>query len=112
MELLIFGAQLSVTILVVIFIVATLLQIIIALLVRFDQWLHRPTARESTEPDSIEIPSDELSPEVIAVIAAAAAETYGEKKVRIKTIRYRRSRQRTSWVVQGRASIMASHRIK
>ena len=109
METLIFGAQISITILVVIFIVAILIQGVIALLVRFDQWLLNRAVKTSTSEEAI--PSNEFSPEIIAVITAAAAEAYG-KKVRVKTIRYRRDAQSTSWVVQGRAAIMASHKVK
>lgn len=109
METLTFGAQISVTILVVIFVVAILIQGVIALLVRFDQWLLNRASSTTTE--STPVSPNELSPEIIAVITAAIAETY-DKKVRIKTIRYRRDAQSTSWVVQGRAAIMASHKVK
>jgi Na+-transporting methylmalonyl-CoA/oxaloacetate decarboxylase gamma subunit len=112
MELFIYGLQLSAMIVGVVFFVAILLQGVITLFVRLDQRLTQSIAsKEVGAPEEFVIPTHELSAELVAVITAAVEATT-DKKIRVKSIRYRRQTPGSSWVVQGRVAIMASHKVK
>jgi Na+-transporting methylmalonyl-CoA/oxaloacetate decarboxylase gamma subunit len=116
MELFNYGLQLSLMMFVVVFFVAILLQTVITLFVQVDKRLTRSVTPEvGLVPEEIILPppfpNQELSAELIAVITAAV-EAATDKRIRVKSIRYRRQKPGSSWVVQGRAAIMASHKVK
>lgn len=54
--------------------------------------------------------TDQLTPEMVAVIAAAVTTALG-KKVRVRRVRYRAT-EGTAWSRQGRISIMASRVVR
>jgi hypothetical protein len=64
-------------------------------------------APAAKEPDS---DSDEVSPEIIAVLTAAAMETLGQP-VAIHSARLHRDADHPSWASAGRIDIMLSHRV-
>ena len=66
-----------------------------------------PQAKEVSE-ELLE--TDELSSELVAVIAAAAAEAIA-KPVRLRSVRLHRDADQPSWANAGRIDIMLSHRV-
>jgi sodium pump decarboxylase gamma subunit len=114
-NLLIFGLQLTVIGMGVVFTALTLIFFVLKLFDRLNPWLARfgeaeEHGHEETPVAPAETPG-ELSPEIITVISAAVVTAIG-KKVRIKRIRYRTTSPGVAWSVQGRVSIMASHIVK
>lgn len=108
-----FGIQITIIGLIVVFISLALIAVIIGVVLgRVDEWFvqlkrSQSKAKEAEAP-LVELPADQLSPELLAVISAAVTVAI-DKKIRIKMIRYRRVPAQPTWSVQGRATIMASH---
>lgn len=68
----------------------------------------RAAARQAALPlPRVELPSDELSPALVAVLAAAAAELL-DQPVRVTRVRYYDHQPGGVWSRQGRLTIMAS----
>lgn len=114
-NLLIFGLQLTLIGMGVVFTALTLIFFVLKLFDRLNPWLAGfgegdKQIHEETLAGPIEM-SGELSPEVVAVISAAVVAAIG-KNVRIRRIRYRTTSPGAAWSVQGRVSIMASHIVK
>lgn len=108
MQDLVFGAQLTVTGMAVVFTGLFLLFILMTISQHLHQWAsankHPPVPHHSPSPPS----PDTIPPEVVVAIAAAATSTLG-KPVRVKRIRYRTAPTETAWSKQGRITIMGSH---
>ncbi len=105
-----FGLQLTVLGLVVVFFALTLITLVVANLWRVDHWLaSRAAKREAAMAEVVPEPtsSDELSPELLAVISAAVSVAL-DQRVRVKTVRYRRVTRGAGWSVQGRSSVMGA----
>lgn len=115
-NLLIFGLQLTIIGMGVVFFALTLIIYTLKLTERLMPWLeklggseHGHGHQEATAA-SAETPGV-LAPEVMAAISAAVIATVG-KRARIRRVRYRSVSPGSAWSVQGRASIMASHSVK
>lgn len=106
MEQFIFGLKLTAIGMSVVFVALITVQLVLNLFKRLDR---RSTA--VAEPAAESAPTEGLSPEVMAAIAAAVTLTVG-KKARIKRIQYRSTRPERGWAMQGRMTIMASHIVK
>lgn len=91
----------SLMVLAYVLVVMTAIVVVISLLARLAD---RPV-RAAKEPDS-----DEVSPEIIAVLAAAAMETLG-RPVAIHSARLHRDADHPTWASAGRIDIMLSHRV-
>jgi sodium pump decarboxylase gamma subunit len=113
MDVFIFGIEITVVGLTVVFIALALLAWILSYFDRIDNWVtnHRSKSQDAMVESAAEKPVDEgISPEIIAAISAAVAVAIGSK-VKIKHVRYRRQTANPTWQTQGRATIMASHTI-
>jgi sodium pump decarboxylase gamma subunit len=115
-NLLIFGLQLTIIGMGVVFTALTLIIYILKLTDRLTPWLEKfggsghGHGSQTEAAASSETPGA-LTPEVMAVISAAVIVAIG-KRARIRRIRYRSTQPGTAWSVQGRATIMASHTVK
>lgn len=116
---LIIGLQIAVTGVLVVFLALILVSLALSLLNLIDARLQRigtrqtapqPIATAAPEPagESAQL-SPELSPETIAVVAAAANEMLG-RPVRVTRIRYHGRSPNAGWSQQGRLTVMAGHR--
>jgi sodium pump decarboxylase gamma subunit len=116
-NLLIFGLQLTIIGMGVVFTALTLIIYVLKLMDRLTPWLVKlggSGAHGHGHEDQAVAPTETLeglSPEVMAAISAAVAVAIG-KRARVRRIRYRSAQPGTAWSVQGRASIMASHQVK
>lgn len=72
---------------------------------------HRQKQQITPPPPVTEAATEALSPELVAVISAAAVMTFGPK-ARIKRIHYRTGRPTTGWSQQGRMTVMTSHNVR
>ncbi|NJL34181.1 MAG: OadG family protein [Chloroflexaceae bacterium] len=117
MELLQIGLQLTFTGMVVVFIGLALLVGVVSLF----QYVGQPAKAKKIEaaptntmaaPEPVPAPfaDGEITPELVIVLAAAAASILG-KSVRVTRVRYRTTRPTPIWTYQGRAAIMARHQI-
>jgi Na+-transporting methylmalonyl-CoA/oxaloacetate decarboxylase gamma subunit len=118
-NLLLYGLQLTIIGMGVVFTALTLIIYVLKLTDRLTPWLvklggagghghtheHEEKVVAPTETPGV------LSPEVMTAIAAAVVVAVG-KRARIRRIRYRSVQPGSAWSVQGRASIMASHNVK
>lgn len=99
----------------VVFTALILLVVALTLFKRLDAQMSRP----KTVMDQIDVaktaaippPTDELSPDLVAIIGAAVA-IATSKKIQITRIRYRGTQPEPSWSRQGRITIMASHQTR
>ncbi len=122
-ENLVFGLEVTFTGLVVVFTALIAVALIVTLFQRIDRPQKEipaappaparpapaPVRSASTTNGAAASNTDgKMSPELAAVIAAAATLAVG-KKVRIQQIRYRSGPVETAWATQGRHAIMASH---
>lgn len=119
----VFGIQLTIIGLLVVFFTLLLISLIVSTVFgRVEQWAASlglskreetpaPPVLEPVPEPVLEVTPSELAPELLAVITAAIGVAI-DKRAKIKTIRYRRTPASTSWSVQGRTTIMASHQIK
>lgn len=115
-NLLVFGLQITILGMGVVFAALTLIIYVLKLTERLTPWLEKfggsghghghqaETAAPAETPGA-------LTPEVMAAISAAVVVAVG-KRGRIRRIRYRSTQPGAAWAVQGRASIMASHNVK
>ena len=113
MDIFIFGVEITVVGLTVVFFALALLAWILSYFDRIDNWVsNRQSKSQGTTVGSVAEKSvDEgISPEIIAAISAAVTVAIG-RKVKIKHVRYRRQAANPTWQTQGRATIMASHAI-
>jgi Na+-transporting methylmalonyl-CoA/oxaloacetate decarboxylase gamma subunit len=108
MQDLVFGAQLTVTGMAVVFTGLFLLFILMTISQRLHQWASTNSPPAVSHPVPSTLSPDTIPPEVVVAIAAAAASTLG-KPVRVKRIRYRTGPAETVWSKQGRITIMGSH---
>ena len=112
-DVLIFGLQITVVGLTVVFIALALLAWMLSYFDRIDAWFtkRRTQSEDKAAKSAVEGPIEEgISPEIIAVISAAVA-VATDGKAKIKHVRYRRQAANPTWQMQGRATIMASHTI-
>jgi Na+-transporting methylmalonyl-CoA/oxaloacetate decarboxylase gamma subunit len=113
-NLLIFGLQLTIIGMGVVFTALTLIIYVLKLSDRLSPWLVKLGGSGHGHGEEAAVPAETpgaLAPEVMAAIAAAVVVAVG-KRARIQRIRYRSARPGSAWSVQGRASIMASHNVK
>ena len=113
MDIFIFGVEITVVGLTVVFIALALLAWMLSYFDRIDAWVtkRKTKSQDQTAETATEKSVDEgISPEIIAAISAAVAVAIG-RKVKIKHVRYRRQAANPTWQTQGRATIMASHTI-
>lgn len=118
-NLLVFGLQLTIIGMGVVFTALTLIIYTLKLMDRLTPWLvklggsgehghgHEHTQQIAAPTETTGV----LAPEVMAAISAAVLVAVGQR-ARIRRIRYRSAQPGTAWSVQGRASIMASHSVK
>lgn len=115
-NLLIFGLQLTIIGMGVVYFALTLIIYTLKLFDRLNPWLVKlggsghGHGHEEESAAPAETPGA-LSPEVMAAISAAIVVAVG-KRARITRIRYRSATPGSAWSVQGRASIMGSHSVK
>lgn len=115
-NLLIFGLQLTILGMGVVFAALTLIIYVLKLTERLTPWLEKFGGSEHGHGHQEEVAASTetpgaLAPEVLAAISAAVVVAVG-KRARITRIRYRSAQPGTAWSVQGRASIMGSHSVK
>ncbi len=113
-EELMFGVQLTVTGMTVVFSGLVLLFVLMTIFQRVDRWLlARSQSTDNTPSASDALPDHDgtVPPEIIPVIAAAVAVATG-RQVRIRRIRYRARPAETSWSKEGRLTVMGSHRTR
>lgn len=73
---------------------------------------NRLTRPRPTAPQAEAAPTQPgVAPEIVAVLAAAAEATLG-RPVQIARIRYRGAMSGSDWSLQGRRSVMGSHRTR
>lgn len=116
-NLLVFGLQLTIIGMGVVFLALTLIIYTLKLMDRLTPWLvklggsgehgHEHTQQIAAPTETTGV----LAPEVMAAISAAVLVAVGQR-ARIRRIRYRSAQPATAWSVQGRASIMGSHSVK
>lgn len=124
-ELLIFGAEITVIGLMVVFSALILVTLMLVVLDRLKPWLERlekvvlhahshdyPEAAtaEPVATPAEEMPADAVSPEIVVAISAAVALALGSQ-VRIKRIRYRAGQPDMTWSVHGRSRALSNRRI-
>ena len=113
MDVFIFGMQITVIGLTVVFIALALLAWILGFFDKIDAWFTERRAKSADKSAKVALDTpagDGISPEIIAVISAAVAVATGGR-AKIKLVRYRRQAADPTWQMQGRATIMASHAI-
>lgn len=113
-DTLIFGLQMALVGMVVVFVALVAITLLVNYFDRVDHWIHRTKPEavpvvEEVPPALAEPVGDGLAPEIIAAVSVAVNEAI-TKKVVIRRIRYRRQPASAAWQVQGRATIMARHR--
>lgn len=106
----------SLTLALLIYAVAIVISFFVALLMKgmyFVMNLKQP--KQDTSPESepffVSAGAEEVSPELIVLLSAAATTTLGHK-ARITRIQYRSARPSGGWATQGRMTVMTSHTIK
>lgn len=116
-NLLVFGLQLTIIGMGVVFTALTLIIYVLKLTDHLTPWLIKLAGsgvHGHGHTEQIAAPAqtdDMLAPEVMAAISAAVLVAVGQR-ARIRRIRYRSAQPATAWSVQGRASIMGSHSVK
>lgn len=110
--------QLTMTGMTVVFFGLVLLSLLMVFFQYVDRWLNERQEQRSNRLASHAKPKESqhqeheaLSPELVAIIAAAATEAFG-KQVRVSRIRYRSGPSESTWSRQGRITIMGSHHTK
>jgi Na+-transporting methylmalonyl-CoA/oxaloacetate decarboxylase gamma subunit len=116
---LIIGLQIAVIGIMVVFLALVLVSLALSLLNYIDARLKRRAIRQPAPQSAAPAPAEpagasaerspELSPELVAVVAAAANEILGYP-VRVTRIRYHRQAPGGGWSQQGRLTVMAGHR--
>ncbi|HOD25171.1 MAG TPA: OadG family protein, partial [Polyangiaceae bacterium] len=96
------------TVIGVVMLVMVLLALFIYALARLAAGLDKPVATAADVTDD-EL-GDELSPEIVAVLAAAASEILGGR-TQIRSVRLHREADAPEWSTAGRMDIMLSHRV-
>lgn len=110
---LIIGLQITAAGVTIVFIALALVALMLGALQGIDQPLERLLARRQAPPPArapaalVEMPADQLTPALVAVLAAAAAEVL-EQPVRVTRVRYYSQPPTGAWSRQGRLTIMAS----
>jgi len=97
----------------VVFSVLTFFYILILLINKINTFLNKKKADKKLNiggKDTITSKSDEIDPEIVAVIAAAVLVTL-KSRVEIKTIKFLNEPDDTSWARIGRLSLIESHNI-
>ncbi len=111
--------QLTMTGMIVVFTGLVLLSLLMLIFQHVDRWLaerqvqHSSRVAATPKPEIAQQHQEDatLSPELVAVIAAAAHEAFG-RQVRVTRIRYRSGPSESTWSRQGRITIMGSHHTK
>ncbi len=112
-EELMYGVQLTVTGMTVVFSGLVLLFVLMTIFQRVDRWMNRsqetamaPAGGDATSDNDENVPSN-----VVPVIAAAISVALGPH-VRVRRIRYRAGPAETSWSKEGRLTVMGSHKTR
>lgn len=108
------GLQIAVTGVAVVFLALVLVMLTLTLLNTLERVVLRrstPTPTPAAEPAPAPAESDELSPDLIAILTAAAAEMLAQP-VRVTRIRYFNRPPLGTWSQQGRLTIMASRPVR
>lgn len=107
--------QLTIVGMAVVFLALTLLVLLLTLFKRLDARLSRPkeviNQMDLDKVPTMPVSTEELAPELVAAISAAAA-IATTRKIRITRIRYRGERPEPAWSRQGRTAIMGSHQVR
>lgn len=95
---------------IIVFSALTFFYLLIMLLKYADEKINKYKATKRLSPTSVGIETVDVNPEIIAVISAAAYETF-HKPIRIKKIRFLHQEEDTSWSRIGRMNVISSHNI-
>lgn len=110
---LVLGLQITVTGVSVVFIALTLVALALGALRGIDAPLARMRQGRAAAPPregvrhAAEVPPDQLTPELVAVLVAAATEAL-DQPVRVTRVRYHGQPPASAWSRQGRIAVMAS----
>ncbi|RMH74001.1 MAG: hypothetical protein D6675_00990 [Gemmatimonadetes bacterium] len=111
MEDILYGVKISAIGISIVFGALIVIAWILSLFDRVDTLLTRSKSPQTGDASVVSDSVHGVSPEVVAAISAAVLAAYG--KARIRKIRYRSGpAEASSWSIQGRATVMASHRIE
>jgi sodium pump decarboxylase gamma subunit len=111
MDYIAIGLQLTATGMTIVFFGLVLLFVMMSTFRLFEQRKEQPKAQAKvgTTPSPSLVDAESPSPEVLAVISAAVAESFG-RTVRVKRVRFRSTQDiANTWSKQGRVTIMGSH---
>jgi glutaconyl-CoA/methylmalonyl-CoA decarboxylase subunit delta len=105
------GLQIAATGVTVVFVALTIVALALSALRAIDEplaRLHASRTAAARQPAQLtEVPADQLTPVLVAVLAAAAAEML-DQPVRVTRVRYYGRQPAGSWSRQGRLAVMAS----
>ena len=72
----------------------------------------RPATAATPARTAVPATTEEISPAVLAAIAAAVAATLGDRRFAIRGVQVADPRQNAAWSAEGRRTIYASHNVR
>lgn len=72
----------------------------------------RPATAATPARTTVPATTEEISPAVLAAIAAAVAATLGDRRFAIRGVQVADPRQNAAWSAEGRRTIYASHNVR